>query len=499
MRIYKFASIFIICAALAASIFNGRVSAQVIDSSWSDPFQVSNPNASASAPYITADQYGYVHLFWAETGLSQGRDTIKYMRFDGEVWEGPVEIFLSNFNSAVSHMSVTTDLGGRLHLSWIELNAVYYSSAPSYDALNARNWDAPARLPMQATFLEMRVSPNRDLNVVFSQTSIPGQHGIYFQRLISGGFNWDDAVRIDPDRPDNLDPASVNFEVDDRGGFHVVWWYLDLSLLFAASGTWVRYSNSTDGGQTWMTPFSIDVADEDPDELRMPLPSLAVSGSEIHTVYAGDSSVHREHRYSTDYGQTWSVTRQIFGTLMGQARGDGLARDSLGRIHFIGNIRWPTALYYSMFANGEWAPPTMAYLISLNAEAADTGAISAHDIRLAIQNGNILVTAFGDTPGAPNRGLFVMIRRIPDAPALELIPTPTTQPTSTPLPTSTPAPTQVPLTPTPTFMAAPGDVDAPSDQVVNPGTSFFISLASTVAFIGIILLFLRSRRHQNRL
>jgi hypothetical protein len=48
-------------------------------------------------------------------------------------------------------------------------------------------------------------------------------------------------------------------------------------------------------------------------------------------------------------------------------------------------------------------------------------------------------------------------------------------------------------------MAAPGDINAPSEQVVNPGYSFFISLASTVAFIGIILLFLRSRRHQNRL
>jgi hypothetical protein len=232
-----------------------------------------------------------------------------------------------------------------------------------------------------------------------------------------------------------------------------------------------------------MFPISIDESDESPDELRMAFPAMTVSDDVVTIVWTGDSAVHREYSYSTDGGETFTSNADIFGDLQGQARGDGLAVDSLGRTHFIGNIRWPTGLYYSIWDNGRWTPPLLVYLIRESASDEPGDRISAHDIRLAVRAGNQLVVAFGDAPGEKNRGLFVMNRMLNDAP----------QSTVEPIPTSTPQPTPVPTQPPPPPTATPQPLpEQISSQPIVPdsqstGRTLAIGLVPILGLLGVII------------
>ena len=96
-------------------------------------------------------------------------------------------------------------------------------------------------------------------------------------------------------------------------------------------------------GDTWSTPVTIDVADENQEELRLPHPELAVFGDNVHVVWAGTSITEREHRYSSDRGENWSPIYRIWGDLHGQGLGGGLEFDARGRVHLRKSKSLPAA------------------------------------------------------------------------------------------------------------------------------------------------------------
>jgi hypothetical protein len=227
-------------------------------------------------------------------------------------------------------------------------------------------------------------------------------------------------------------------------------------------------------------PFSIDREVVEGDHrLEAASPIMIVEGRTVHVVWAAGALPYRHHRVSTDAGQTWSAPRRIFGELHGQAF-DGLAVDRAGRVHFLGQIRYPQGIYHVIWDQGRWTPASLIYLISQDGgEIGDR--IHAHDLRPVVRAGNQLVLAFDDPPADTNRRLFVMHRLLENLEPLEPVPTPTSSASQVP------APSHTPQRPTPTSTRTPqGPPLDPANQAFGPiGTS---GLALTVALVPTLLL-----------
>ena len=370
-----------------------------LESDWSEPRQLSSAEAEASEAYMTADGAGYLHIFWVENGFDHERSLIQYSRFDGVDWTTPIDIYASWPGKKIGSVSPTVDAQGMIHLVWSEGNSgpLYYSRASIYDAYSAKGWTEPVEISVPAKQVSIKVDADQVLHVIY--TDVFGESpGIYYTRSANAGRSWSSAVQLDPDIPSDAFPRWLDVELDDSNGLHIIWEYDDGSFV----GRWIRYSHSLDGGIIWSEPFSIDVASaEEQDEIHMPRPGLAAAGNAIHGIWGGAreeeenrASVNRRYRFSLDRGVTWSDISPILGELKGQAGGDGLAFDGDGRLHFVGQLRWPQGIYHAVFDDGKWSEAELAYLIRENSSDDFGSRIHAHNVRLAMRGGNQLVAAF---------------------------------------------------------------------------------------------------------
>src|ERR1044072_2019966 len=106
------------CAVLFLSLFwTGSTKAQG-QGGWSELYRLSSDAGKASEAFLVADQYGYVHCFWAETLFENGMSIIKYARFDGITWTKPNDIFATS--REINNISPVVDKQGILHIAWSE-------------------------------------------------------------------------------------------------------------------------------------------------------------------------------------------------------------------------------------------------------------------------------------------------------------------------------------------------------------------------------------------
>jgi hypothetical protein len=451
--------------------------AQVQGSEWSEPYRLSSDAGVASAASCASDPYGYLHCFWTEK-LYVGQDTIiQYARFDGETWSIPNAIYVTG--AGIENVSPVIDRQGTVHIAWAEglTGPVYYSHAPAYNATSARSWSPPVRINVPARTLRLRIDAQGTMHIVYiNQFEEPG---VFYVRSTDEGITWTEPAWLDPDILPNHIPDGLNFELDETGGLHVVWYYGADDL--AGQPDWVRYANSQDGGQTWSVPYLIDQVDEETGHnLASPGPIMMVQGKTVHVVWAAGALNYRQHRFSTDAGKTWSAPQQIFGELNGQA-GDGMAIDGAGRLHYFAQIRYPQGIYHAYWDQGRWTLPSLIYLI-LEGSSPDEvmgDRIHAHDTFPVVRAGNQLVLTFGDGHADPNRRLFAMHRTLDDVPPLALVPTPTA--TASPAPRATDLRTaQVPTLP-PT-VAPPASAFAQPVEAV-PGTNLALQAAMVPTFL----------------
>jgi hypothetical protein len=439
--------------------------AQVQGGAWSQPYRLSSDGGKSSEGFCVADQYGYVNCFWTETLYSDRRTIIQYARFDGETWSTPNAIYMTK--DSIKNVSPVVDQQGTLHIAWAEglTGPAYYTHAPANNAVSARSWAPPIRIDVPARTLRLRVDSKGILHILYiNQIEEPG---VFYLRSSDQGTTWSTPVWLDPDILPEHVPDSLNFELDQNDGLHAVWFYGALEQ--DGRPDWVRYVHSLDGGTSWSSPFLIDYAIEDIDHnLTNASPLMIVQGQTVHVVWAAGALPYRYYRFSTDAGKTWSQSSQIFGELHGQAF-DGLAVDGAGRVHFVGQIRYPQGIYHAYLDQTQWTAPSLIYLIAEEGEAIGDH-IHAHDVHAVVRGGNQLVVTFADPPADPNRRLFAMQRTLDDITPLEAVPTPLPSATHAPVPSATP---QRP-TPTP-----PPLFDTSANQPVGtvPGSALDIQAA----------------------
>lgn len=371
---------------------------------------------------MISDRYGYLHVFWRETELSSRRSSIQYSRFDGEKWLPALDIYYSPPDAALNFIDPYIDNEGTIHLIWPMFNTgpILYSSAPAHDAYSARNWSEPITIDVPAFSAELLVDSKGVIHIFYSDYygKIPG---VYYIKSEDQGITWTSALHLDPDKPDDLLPMYVSFELDEDDGLHVLWYYVDPTNTMTQ---WIRYANSKDGGESWSEPITIDRADESIDELRAALPSLIVDGQVVLVIWAGDETLHREYRYSLDSGQSWSQPARFMGDLVGQSLGGGLSADSSNNIHYTAQIRYPMGIYHAFWAEGSWSIPSLIYFIQAGSEDSKGDRIHAHNVRLAVLNGNQLVVTFTTAPEDPQFKLFEIHTTLDNIGELTLMPTP---------------------------------------------------------------------------
>lgn len=441
---------------------------------WSPPYRLSTDRGKAGEAYMVADQYGYVHTFWTEE-LPDTRTLLQYARFDGETWTTPNDIRITAPFTPIKNVSPFVDNQGTLHVAWAESDSgpLYYTSAPAHNALSAHNWERLRRITVPGNRVLMKVDSKGTIHLLYIKF-LGEEQGIYYTQLLEDRMTWTEPVWLDPDILFDHVPRSLHFDLDEDDGLHAAWYY---SPRNEGGGDWVRYVRSLDGGRSWSLPVTIDRNDGPEAKLRAAGPVMAIQGRSVHIVWAVDtgSFIYRNHRYSSDAGATWSDASRIFGNLNGQAF-DGLTVDPLGRVHFVGDLRFPQGIYHAYWEQDHWTTPALLYLIRNNSSDPLGDRVHAHDVRAVVRGGNQLVVTFADPPPDPSRRLFVMFRTLQDTPALPAVPTPTAVPTLTPLAVTA---TQPPPDPTPTA-TRPIIGNAP------PATNNWTATTQNVMWFGVI-------------
>jgi hypothetical protein len=480
-----------LCAVLLLSLFwTGSTEAQGQGGSWSAPYRLSSEAGKASEASLVADQYGYVHCFWTETLFENQQTIIQYARFDGATWSAPNDIYITSYG--IENLSAVVDQHGTLHIVWTEgyFGPVYHTYAPASNALSAQNWAKPRRIDIPAGIVRFRVDSSDVFHILYINRT--EELGVYYVRSKDQGETWSEPVWLDPDILPAHTPDSLNFELDENDGLHAVWWYGALEL--GARADWVRYAHSLDGGETWSSPFMIDQYDEDSEHnLTNASPRMIVQGQTVHVIWAAGSFPYRHHRFSTDAGRTWSAPVPIFGELHGQAF-DGLALDGAGRVHFLGQIRYPIGIYEAYWDQTRWSKPSLVYLIANEGEEMGDQ-VHAHLVQGVVQAGNQLVLTFGDPPADPNRRLFAMHRTLDDLAPRETIPTPT--PPATLIPPPSPTPRQ--LEPTSIAMATAAVINTtqPLGEVPKADLAIQFGLVPVLLLLGGTLIFRLWNKHKS--
>lgn len=479
--------------SLLSLFWMASAQAQVQGGGWSEPYRLSSEAGKASEGYLIADQYGYVHSFWTETLFEDQRSIIQYARFDGATWSPSNAIFVTGV--VIGNISAVVDQQGTMHMVWVEgLNGpLYYTQAPAHNALSAQNWAQPLQIDIPAGIVRLRVDSKGIIHILYVNRG--EEPGVYYVRSEDQGKRWSEPAWLDPDILSAHTPIGINFELDEADGLHAVWMYGGIDV--TTTPDWVRYIHSLDGGNTWSTPFLIDQYNQEGEHnLTAAGPKMIVQGHTVHVIWAAGELPYRHHRFSTDAGQTWSPPRRIFGELHGQA-GDGLAVDGAGRVHFLGQIRYPMGIYHAFWDQTQWTLPSLVYLIAQQDSVVEIGnRIHAHDLVPAVRAGNQLVLIFGDGPNDPNRRLFAMYRILGDLSPLETVPTPL--PTFTPVP----VPSVIPEgpTPMPTVRATTPLFDTAAAQplapVPGPNTTLQVALVPTLLLLGstVVLRWLSKRK-----
>jgi hypothetical protein len=291
-----------------------------------------------------------LHVVWSEE-IGNNHTILFYTHFDGSNWITPLDLFTDLY---AVNPSIATDAKGMVHLVWRGGMGLSYSNVPALSASSVNNWLLP-EIIMENTwgmdFPDLIVDDQDRLHLVVTQ-SLGNGSGIYHLYSTDQGKSWQGPNLVYGNFNSNRAVDKARVAVDQAGDIHVVWTEYNYPITFPPLG--IRYSISSDQGNTWTDPISI--ADGPYDD-----PGIATDASKgVHVVWSGTSpDRYKFYRKSPDGGKTWlPMIRDI--NLGGYQGWPALVQDNSGDLHWIevGTVYsiQNDSLYYRRLTETEWTP-----------------------------------------------------------------------------------------------------------------------------------------------
>ncbi len=468
---------------------------RVID--WTEPVNLSNTEVSSSQPAVAVDPYGNVHVFWSEdvggelvergTGPRTG-NTIYYTRWDGKNWSEPIDIFFTTAQgNYFGYPSVAVTPDGFIHLAWRAVDGIHYSHVPAYAPPGAGAWAAERIIAQAAGEDSPRLVADSSggLHLTYARwrSAVDGQKdgNVYYQNSVDGGLSWSSPIQVSTiPLKDKAIAGLPRLAIQNEGKIiHLVWYEVGPPDWIGGK---IFYARSLDGGQSWTWP--LDIAHVKGAEKWTSHANIGVGGKgEIVITWVCGESAGRCSRQSQDRGQTWNAARHVFGDLISLAGWDTLVSDGMGNLYWILQLRFPEAMYYSVWTDRGWSDPPVPFITSgpmAYAHYPDATIRLGNKISLVMVDQNIgeIYYASGQTDGLANP------------------PAPTPSPILTLHASATPPPERSPMS----TASSAADLAAsapPSGSFGGPGAAVLAGVLPVAILIGLVVIgrFGLKRRH----
>ena len=268
---------------------------------WSDNKNLTNDGIIAYNPAI-AVLGSVVHVVWYDNRNGPGNYQIFYKRSldNGVTWGADVQ--LSKTIDRVGHTSIVAS-GLNVNVVWSE--GVDYSIGNNWEIYYKRSidggtsWGADTRLSNTASSSYMpAVAVSGSLVHVVWYDDTEGNWEIYYKRSVDGGINWGADKRLTNNSAISQNPAlAVSGSV-----VHIVW-------VDTRNGNYeIYYNRSNNGGIKWgkdkRLTKNLYLSD---------IPSIAVTGSVLHIVWHDfrDGNAEIYYKLSSNGGRKWGADTRL--------------------------------------------------------------------------------------------------------------------------------------------------------------------------------------------
>lgn len=326
-----------------------------LPSAWAHQNEVTSIAQRISFVSSVSDSIGNLHLLWIRSAASDTdvyEPRFEYSRWNGNEWSQPAPV-LTDLGGLPIHPTLAIDTQQRLLLTWVNASTgdLWFSWANSERANIPLEWTKPVVLPSPS---DVNDSPSMVVDasgriVVAYAVTINENRGIYVTQSTDLGVTWlspqqaFDAVEADWDR---IDQPKLTFTKD--GVLHLL--FSQYPARADADTGKLYYSQSTNGGTTWMAPEEVT-----PNPVKWST-IATVAGQGLHRFWQEEnrSVTSTYHQISPDNGSTWNASVLVSSqdTLSSIP---SVASDWMGNIHLLQtSLDEFEYLYEWSWSNGRW-------------------------------------------------------------------------------------------------------------------------------------------------
>jgi hypothetical protein len=289
--------------------------AQTSNDPWSEPINISHSGA-ASDPVMVVDAKGTVHLIW----LDQFSGPM-YTKGDGNNWDLPVPVSppFGSLNAGAQAPTLTrpiliADSSGIIHAFWKDdKNRLFYSHIAA-SGFAASQWSESAILDDSAVDLSVATDSGDRLHLSYVRTKdtpdVPA--GIYYRQSSDQGDIWSapallyQSLYLRTLSEQNAHVQVATTDVGDGQSVYVAWDNRPRGQVF-----WIE---SKDGGSSWGEPQEVGKAEGSAGGTAPSNLDVYARGEKVLRLWQSgqpEAGCTQNYQWSLDGGATWQPQQHI--------------------------------------------------------------------------------------------------------------------------------------------------------------------------------------------